>query len=297
MIPPSSRIGPVSPAEREALVKNSLVAGVYDQTTEDRDSAYEHLTGRVASRMGDNKPAGGNQVQRTRINAGSDAQHRHTEDGGFFSKMGGMIGDVGQQDLAAQPADGLRSNDETAARAIGSEVGRVSCAACWDRSLAASAESLPADACLTASRRTPRPHQPNPAGHHIPMLRETDAEAVIAVVNIARRTFEGAIDPVSSRRTVPVADFGTAYPSIPSRYGMASSGLIGRVHRRHQQLVTARGESDCRGAATAATRAKKCAPAVVFPRFGGIQPDFVPGARPAGNGIEMLLSSARPVRK
>ena len=40
--PPGSRLGPVTPAERQGLLKASPVAGVYEETV-DRDSAYETL--------------------------------------------------------------------------------------------------------------------------------------------------------------------------------------------------------------------------------------------------------------
>ena len=44
--PPGSRIGPITPAERRALMAESLVKGVYDEPV-DRESAYEILTGRA----------------------------------------------------------------------------------------------------------------------------------------------------------------------------------------------------------------------------------------------------------
>ncbi|MFX3546313.1 helicase HerA-like C-terminal domain-containing protein [Ralstonia mannitolilytica] len=47
VVPPASRIGPISDDERKALLANSLVAGRYD-TAIDRESAYEKLKGRVA---------------------------------------------------------------------------------------------------------------------------------------------------------------------------------------------------------------------------------------------------------
>ncbi|MET0314239.1 MAG: helicase HerA-like domain-containing protein, partial [Hansschlegelia sp.] len=40
--PPTARIGPVTPAERQAILKSSAMAGRYDLTI-DRDSAYEML--------------------------------------------------------------------------------------------------------------------------------------------------------------------------------------------------------------------------------------------------------------
>ncbi|MFN8849791.1 MAG: helicase HerA-like domain-containing protein, partial [Inhella sp.] len=48
VLPPGSRIGPVSEAERQALIAGSLVAGVYEKQL-DRQSAYEMLKGAAAS--------------------------------------------------------------------------------------------------------------------------------------------------------------------------------------------------------------------------------------------------------
>ncbi|SEA07135.1 helicase HerA-like domain-containing protein [Variovorax sp. YR216] len=48
VLPPGSQIGPITPAQRQALVANSLVAGVYEKAV-DRESAYEKLKGRAAS--------------------------------------------------------------------------------------------------------------------------------------------------------------------------------------------------------------------------------------------------------
>ncbi len=46
--PPQSRLGPVSDAERQAVIKASPLAGKYDRAV-DRDSAYEVLMGRAGS--------------------------------------------------------------------------------------------------------------------------------------------------------------------------------------------------------------------------------------------------------
>lgn len=48
VVPPGSQIGPVTPAQRQSVVANSLVAGVYEKTV-DRESAYEKLKGRAES--------------------------------------------------------------------------------------------------------------------------------------------------------------------------------------------------------------------------------------------------------
>lgn len=57
VLPPGSRIGPVTPAERQALVASSLVAGTYEKTV-DRESAYEKLKGRAAASPAGAAPAG-----------------------------------------------------------------------------------------------------------------------------------------------------------------------------------------------------------------------------------------------
>ncbi len=48
--PPASRIGPITPQERAALMATSLVAGVYENAV-DRESAYEKLVGRTQERQ------------------------------------------------------------------------------------------------------------------------------------------------------------------------------------------------------------------------------------------------------
>jgi DNA helicase HerA-like ATPase len=46
VLPPGSQIGPINAAQRQALIANSLVAGVYEKAV-DRESAYEKLKGRT----------------------------------------------------------------------------------------------------------------------------------------------------------------------------------------------------------------------------------------------------------
>jgi hypothetical protein len=48
VMPPGSQIGPVTPQQREALRRGSLVAGVYEATV-DRESAFEKLKGRAST--------------------------------------------------------------------------------------------------------------------------------------------------------------------------------------------------------------------------------------------------------
>jgi hypothetical protein len=58
VLPPGSQIGPISPAQRQTLIAQSLVAGVYEKTV-DRESASELLASRVAGQPGAAAPAAG----------------------------------------------------------------------------------------------------------------------------------------------------------------------------------------------------------------------------------------------
>nr|WP_315226558.1 helicase HerA-like domain-containing protein [uncultured Albidiferax sp.] len=46
VLPPGSQLGPITPAQRQSLIENSLVAGVYEKLL-DRESAFEKLKGRT----------------------------------------------------------------------------------------------------------------------------------------------------------------------------------------------------------------------------------------------------------
>ena len=51
VLPPASRIGPLTPAERAAIIEKSVLKGHYEQTV-DRESAYEKLKARTAEKTG-----------------------------------------------------------------------------------------------------------------------------------------------------------------------------------------------------------------------------------------------------
>ena len=55
VLPPGSQIGPITEAQRAELMKNSLVAGAYDQAV-DRESAYELLAARGGAPGAPSKP-------------------------------------------------------------------------------------------------------------------------------------------------------------------------------------------------------------------------------------------------
>ncbi|MBK9606108.1 MAG: DUF853 family protein [Betaproteobacteria bacterium] len=106
VMPPASRIGPISPEERTAIIAASPVAGVYEKVV-DRESAYEKLKGRVASApAAEAGPAG--------AAPGSG--------GGIFGtikdSLGGLMTGSGRKDSL------IESMAKSAARTVGSSVGR-----------------------------------------------------------------------------------------------------------------------------------------------------------------------------
>ncbi len=119
--PPGSRLGPVTPEERVAIMKDSLVAGVYEKVV-DRESAYEKLTGRVSG--GTVTPVGSADT----AGAGDAAQqpapaNGGNSDGGFFGSLKDLF--VGSTGPRGGQRDGLvQAAAKKAARAIGSQVGR-----------------------------------------------------------------------------------------------------------------------------------------------------------------------------
>ena len=61
IVPPRSQLGPISPQQRQQIMANSIVAGVYDKVV-DRESAYEKLTQAVqqaATSAPQQQPSGG----------------------------------------------------------------------------------------------------------------------------------------------------------------------------------------------------------------------------------------------
>jgi DNA helicase HerA-like ATPase len=105
VLPPGSQIGPITPAQRQALIAGSLVAGVYDKTV-DRESAYERIKGRTA-------PAG----------AASAAPQADPASAGLFDSLKDMV--LGSTGPRGGRHPGLAQTAvNSAMRSIGSAVGR-----------------------------------------------------------------------------------------------------------------------------------------------------------------------------
>jgi DNA helicase HerA-like ATPase len=111
VVPPGTRIGPITAQEREKLIKSSPVAGVYDKTV-DRESAYEKLTQRVAEKAPVAADAG--------MPEGTPAP---AAGGGLLDALGGFLGgSTGPRGGRREGA--IEAAAKSAARAVGSQIGR-----------------------------------------------------------------------------------------------------------------------------------------------------------------------------
>ena len=101
VLPPASRIGPITPDERKAVMANSPVKGTYDKVV-DRDSAYEKLANRAA------------------VSAG--ASNASTGSGGFMDSLKGSLG--GLMTGSGRKDSLVEAMAKSAVRTMGSTVGR-----------------------------------------------------------------------------------------------------------------------------------------------------------------------------
>ena len=110
VLPPGSQIGPITPAQRQALLQGSLVAGVYEKLV-DRESAYEKLKGRAeASGAAAGQAAG-------------QAEAGKSEGGGLLGGLSDVL--FGSTGPRGGKHEGLaQSMAKSAVRTMGSAVGR-----------------------------------------------------------------------------------------------------------------------------------------------------------------------------
>src|SRR5262249_20510054 len=103
ILPPASRIGPLTEAERAALIQQSVLAGHYEKAV-DRESAYEKLKARASHGM-------------------TRPETPQSTAGGVLGKMGDVL--LGKTGPRGGYHEGLLgAAAKSAVRAIGSQVGR-----------------------------------------------------------------------------------------------------------------------------------------------------------------------------
>ncbi|MEO7464697.1 MAG: helicase HerA-like domain-containing protein, partial [Nitrosospira sp.] len=112
IMPPASRIGPITEVERAAVIKSSVIFGHYEQMV-DRESAYEIIKSRTAVKQEPESaaaPHGGGAPQ-------------NVPAGGMMDMLGDMfLGKTGPR--GGHHPGLLDSAAKNAARSIGSQVGR-----------------------------------------------------------------------------------------------------------------------------------------------------------------------------
>jgi DNA helicase HerA-like ATPase len=101
VLPPASRIGPITPDERKAAMASSPVKGTYDKAV-DRESAYEKLANRAAVSAGASDASGGG--------------------GGFMDSLKGSLG--GLMTGSGRKDSLVEAMAKSAVRTMGSTVGR-----------------------------------------------------------------------------------------------------------------------------------------------------------------------------
>ena len=109
VLPPGSQIGPITPAQRAALIQGSLVAGAYEKTL-DRESAFEKLKGRAV--------ASGDAAQEIQAKPGAAA-----DDGGMMGELKDLL--FGKTGPRGGKHEGLvEKAASSAVRSMGSAAGR-----------------------------------------------------------------------------------------------------------------------------------------------------------------------------
>lgn len=114
VLPPGSQIGPITAEQRQALIANSLVAGVYEKTV-DRESAYEKLKGRAESAPDGASIAGKAGAAGTQASAGAG--------GGVMGSLNEIL--FGTTGPRGGKHDGLaQTMAKSAVRTMGTTMGR-----------------------------------------------------------------------------------------------------------------------------------------------------------------------------
>jgi len=112
IVPPEGQIGPITAAERQAVIASSLLAGHYEKAI-DRESAYEILKGRTQADAA------------TPAAAAATTQAAAPSSGGFGDMLGGLFGSGSSGSSRASNRQGMgEAFAKSAMRSIGSAVGR-----------------------------------------------------------------------------------------------------------------------------------------------------------------------------
>jgi DNA helicase HerA-like ATPase len=122
--PPGSRVGPITPEERKAIIDGSPLRGKYD-TTIDRESAFEVLQKR-AGKLADKGSAP--------VAPGQAPVEESAGGGGLMGSLGGILGGIlgggsssggGKRQRVSTGEMIIRSAAQSAARSVGTQIARA----------------------------------------------------------------------------------------------------------------------------------------------------------------------------
>ena len=117
VIPPGSQIGPITAAQRQQLMQQSLVAGVYEQAV-DRESAYEVLRGRAES-----APTAPGAAGKPGTAGGAGGTAGAAQDSGMMGELNELL--FGSTGPRGGKKDGIvQSMVKSTARTMGTQLGR-----------------------------------------------------------------------------------------------------------------------------------------------------------------------------
>jgi DNA helicase HerA-like ATPase len=114
IVPPASRVGPITGQERQQIIQKSVLFGHYEKQV-DRESAYERLKNRAESVPANQGSAPSQPPSPAGSQPSSQPRTRWTD---YFGSVLGQLGGGGRREGMAEALA------KSAARAIGSQVGR-----------------------------------------------------------------------------------------------------------------------------------------------------------------------------
>ena len=125
VLPPASQIGPVSTEQRQTLMRESLVAGVYENAV-DRESAFEALKGHTRAKQAGNvaNTAPNTNVDTASASAGGGSTAPAAPERGMLDGIGDSLGNIFNGGARRSRTSVGEQLVKSAASSIGREVGR-----------------------------------------------------------------------------------------------------------------------------------------------------------------------------
>lgn len=107
ILPPQAQIGPIAPEERAAIIRRSVIAGVYEKQI-DRDSAFEILQAKLSEQVKqikeeeERKIQEKNEIERQKQEAREEKEKAKSEGSGLFGNLTKIIGRTVTQQIGGQ---------------------------------------------------------------------------------------------------------------------------------------------------------------------------------------------------